>query len=56
MEGFLTIGYCSRIIGYCFSSCFIEIFVGEQGSMEGDKVMIRGISPVPLPGKPFFLH
>ena len=42
--GFLTIGYWSRTIGYCF----LEIFVGEgdKASMEGDKVMI-GDPPSP---------
>ena len=28
---FLTIGYCLRTIGYCFSYCFLKIFVRGQG-------------------------
>ena len=40
--------YCSRTIGYCFSCCFLEIFVGEKALMEGDKVMM-GESPSPPP-------
>ena len=43
MGGFLTIGYCLRIIRYCFPYCFLEIFVGrDKALMEGDKVMMGG--------------
>ena len=33
-EGFLR-------IGYCFSCCFLEIFVGGQGFDGGNKVVMR---------------
>ena len=46
MGGFLTIGYCSRTIGYCFPYCFLEIFAGDKTLMERDKVMM-GAPPVP---------
>ena len=42
---FLTIGYCSIIIGYCF----LEIFVGEQGLDGGRQSRDGGIPPVPPP-------
>ena len=44
MGGFLTVGYCSRTMDYCFPDCFLEIFVG-------DKVVIGEIPPVLPPGK-----
>ena len=50
--GFLTIGFCSRTISYCFPNCFLEIFVrGDKAVMEGDQVMVGGIPPVPSPRK-----
>ena len=48
MRGYLTIGYCSRTLGYCFSYFFLEIFVGGQGFDGGDKVVI-GVSPLSPP-------
>ena len=42
MRGFLTIGYCSRTIGYCFPCCFLETFVGGQGLDGGGKIVMGG--------------
>ena len=42
--GFLTTGYCSRLIGYCFPYCF----VGGQGCDEGRVSRDRGNTPVSL--------
>ena len=37
ISGGLTIDYCSRKIGYCFSYCFLEIIVGGQNQQGGHK-------------------
>ena len=53
MGGYLTIGYCSRPIHYCF----LEIFMGGQGFDEGNKVMRGGIPQSPhLENRVFCLH
>ena len=48
MGGYLTMGYCSRTIGYCFSYCFLEIFVGGEG-FDGGGQSRDGGSPSPPP-------
>ena len=53
MGEFLTIGYCLRTIGYCFSCCSLEIFVGDKALMEGIKSW-WGDPPVPPLG--LFFH
>ena len=49
--GFLTLGYCSRTVGYCFIYCFLEIFVGNKALMKRDKIVIEGIPQYPQLGK-----
>ena len=44
MGKFLTVGYCSRTIGYCFPYHFLEIIVGEQG-FDGGAQSCDGGSP-----------
>ena len=39
---FLTVGHCSRTLGYCF----LEVFVGRQGCDGGDKLVIGGSLPL----------
>ena len=46
--GLLSIGYCSRTIGYCFPYYFLEIFVGDKALMEGDKVVMGDPPVLPL--------
>ena len=48
MGRFLTIGYCSRTIGYCYPYCFLEIFVGEQG-FDGGRQNSDGGGPFLVP-------
>ena len=48
----LAIGYCSRTIGYCFSYCFLEIFVQGTRLWWRGKSRGRRIPPVPpLPNR-----
>ena len=46
MGRFLIIAYCLRTIGYYFSYCFLEIFVGGQG-VDGRGQSRDGGSPSP---------
>ena len=46
MGVFLTIGYCSKAIVYCFPYCFLEMFLGGgKAVMKGDNDMIKGCLP-----------
>ena len=50
MGGFLTIGYCLRTVGHCFSYFFSGNFCGGEGLDGGDKVVMWD-PPVPPLGK-----
>ena len=48
-------GFCSKIIGYSFPYCFLEIFVGVQSLDGGDQSLRADGADPPVPshqGKP----